>query len=93
MATPIYKNKEKLKQSTSCRLLLTKLMYIDVNYFSPFIIIIFPSTYSLSNTNNLNNNINDGTNKSKPKINTITSAKPIEALTPESLTLIYGYNK
>ena len=69
-------------------------MYIDVNYFSPFIIIIiFPSTYSLSNTNNLNNNINDGTNKSKPKINTITSAKPIEALTPESLTLIYGYNK
>ena len=56
------------------------------NYF-------FPSTYSLSNTNNLNNNINDGTNKSKPKINTITSAKPIEALTPESLTLIYGYNK
>ena len=93
MATPIYKNKEKVKQSTSCRLLLTKLMYIDVNYFPFIIIIIFPSTYSLSNTNNLNNNINDGTNKSKPKINTITSAKPIEALTPESLTLIYGYNK
>ena len=56
------------------------------NYF-------LPSTYSLSNTNNLNNNINDGTNKSKPKINTITSANPIESLTPESLTLINGYNK
>ena len=87
------KIRKKLKQSTSCRLLLTKLMYIDVNYFNPYYYNFFPSTYSLSNTNNLNNNINDGTNKSKPKINTITSAKPIEALTPESLTLIYGYNK
>lgn len=37
----------------------------------------FPSTYSLSKTNNLNNNINDGSNKSKPKIKTITNVQPI----------------
>ena len=34
------------------------------------LMISFPSTYSLSKTNNLNNNINDGSNKSKPKIKT-----------------------
>ena len=41
----------------------------------------------LSKTNNLNNNINDGSNKSKPKIKTITNVQPISGLTYASVIL------
>ncbi len=53
----------------------------------------FPSTYSLSKTNNLNNNINDGSNKSKPKIKTITNVQPISGLTYASVIFTNGYKR
>ena len=55
--------------------------YINISPYTQRLYYFFPSTYSLSNTNNLNNNINDGINKSKPKIKAITNANPISGLT------------
>ena len=65
---------------------------MQVNKCWGYIIIydFFPSTYSLSKTNNLNNNINDGSNKSKPKIKTITNVQPISGLTYASVILQTG---
>ena len=56
-------------------------IYQHISPYTQRLYYFFPSTYSLSNTNNLNNNINDGINKSKPKIKAITNANPISGLT------------
>ena len=54
---------------------------------SLFLILTIP----LLSVANLNNNINDGISKSKPKIITIISVNPVATLTVVSVILTNGY--